>query len=62
MSLLNFTLFRSVSSVNTLEAAKVMKGCLYIAMPVQEVKHPFPIPAPAPLTTALVRDVAVWQV
>ncbi|TFK77544.1 patatin-domain-containing protein [Pluteus cervinus] len=25
-----------VSSVNTLEAAKVMKGCLYIAMPVQE--------------------------
>lgn len=27
----------SVSSVNTLEEAKVAKNCLYIQMPVQEV-------------------------
>ena len=29
---------RSVSSVKTLEEAKVMKGCLYMQMPVQEVR------------------------
>jgi hypothetical protein len=29
---------RSVSSVQTLEEAKVTRGCLYMAMPVQEVR------------------------
>lgn len=28
-----------VSSVRTLEAAKVAEGCLYLQMPVQEVRH-----------------------
>jgi hypothetical protein len=29
----------SVSSVQTLEEAKVTRGCLYMAMPVQEVSE-----------------------
>jgi len=34
---LQFLIRFSVSSVNTLEDAKVAKGCLYIQMPIQEV-------------------------
>ena len=33
----------SVSSVNTLEEVKVAKGCLYVQVPVQEVRNAFPI-------------------
>lgn len=33
-----YSLIISVSSVRTLEEAKVAKGCIYMQMPVQEVR------------------------
>lgn len=51
----------SVSSVKTLEEAKVTKGCLYMAMPVHEVGARC-AGAVRVLTRGAVRDDAVWEV